>query len=174
MIANALSRRFEERTNVAITTIVLDWLQVTTNYELVDWSRGKLEQLIIDSSNRPGYTLVNGLIWFHGRLVIGDCDQLKDKILQSLHGSPLGGHSGIRNTYHKVKQLFYWPHLKKNVMDFALACDVCQCCKHETVAVPGLLQPLATPVQAWTSIPVDFVKGPPKSEGKDCILVVVD
>lgn len=84
--------------------------------------------------------------------MIGDCDQLKGKILQSLHGSPLGRHSSIQNTYHKVKQLFYWPHLKRNVMDFVMASDVCQCCKHEIVATLGLLQPLATLVQAWTSV----------------------
>jgi len=55
-----------------------------------------------------------------------------------------------------------------------MGCDVCQRCKHEIVAAPGLLQPLAMPMQAWTSISMDFVEGLPKSEGKDCILVVVD
>ena len=59
-------------------------------------------------------------------------------------------------------------------MDFAMSCDVCQGCKHETVAAPGLLQPWPMPVQAWVSTSMDFVDGLPKSEGKDCILVVVD
>ncbi|KAL0313078.1 UNVERIFIED_CONTAM: Transposon Ty3-G Gag-Pol polyprotein [Sesamum radiatum] len=39
---------------------------------------------------------------------------------------------------------------------------------------PGLLQLLAIPTQAWASISMDFIEGLPKSEGKDCILVVVD
>jgi len=42
------------------------------------------------------------------------------------------------------------------------------------MAAPGLLQPLALPVQTWISISMDFVEGLPKSEGKNCILVVVD
>ena len=31
------------------------------------------------------------------------CDQLNNKILQALCGSPLGGHSDMQSTYHKVK-----------------------------------------------------------------------
>lgn len=53
-------------------------------------------------------------------------------------------------------------------------CDICQRCKHETVALPGLLQPLPTPDQAWEDVSMDFIEGLPKSEGKDTILVIVD
>lgn len=73
-------------------------------------------------------------------------------MLQSLHGSPLG-HLVMQNTYHKVKLLFYWPKLKK----FVMACDVRKRCMHETVATSRLLQPLATPDQAWSSVSMDFI-----------------
>ena len=49
-----------------------------------------------------------------------------------------------------------------------------QWCKHEQVPYPGLLQPLEIPSQAWEQISIDFVKGLPKYEGFDTILVVVD
>ena len=35
--------------------------------------------------------------------------------------------------------------------------------KHETVVLPGLLQPLAIPGAPWTDISMDFIKGLPKS-----------
>ena len=72
----------------------------------------------MDPTIRPGYTLTNGLIKYQGKLVIGDDDGLKRKVVEALHVSPIGGHSSIVNTYHKVKQLFHWPGLKRYVMEF--------------------------------------------------------
>ena len=81
---------------------------------------------------------------------------------------------GCRVPIKRVKQMFFWPKLRKYVMEFVLRCDVCKKCKHETVAQPELLQPLPIPTQAWTNISMDFVEGLPKSKGWDCILVVVN
>jgi len=61
----------------------------------------------LGSEEAEGYSMVNGLLRYKGRIVIGPNEELKKKILQSLHDSPLGGHSVIQNTYLKVKQLFF-------------------------------------------------------------------
>ncbi|GJR15629.1 retrotransposon-related protein [Tanacetum coccineum] len=53
-------------------------------------------------------------------------------------------------------------------------CQTCQRYKPNLEAYPGLLQPLPIPISIWTSISMDFIKGLPKSQGKDVILVVVD
>lgn len=98
---------------------------------------------------------------------------LGKKILQSLHKSPLRGHSGVQNTYLRVKQLFHWPKLKIDAREFVLSCDTCKKCKYENVTYPRLLQPLPIPNQAWTSVSMDFIEAP-KSKGKDSVLVVVD
>lgn len=133
-----------------------------------------MEQLSINSNSKQGYTISNSLIRYWGWLVIGDCETLKGMILQTMHDSPLGGHSGIQNTYRKVKQVFFWLSLKKSVMEYILQCDVCKRCKHESVAKPCLLQPLEVLNWAWANITMDFVEGLPRLEGKNCVLVVVD
>ncbi|KAL0371093.1 UNVERIFIED_CONTAM: hypothetical protein Sangu_0427400 [Sesamum angustifolium] len=69
--------------------------------------------------------------------------------------------------------MFYWPE-KQDVVRWVQSCDVCQRSKAEHLPYPGLLQPLAIPTQAWSSISMDFIEGLPKSERNDCILVVVD
>lgn len=46
--------------------------------------------------------------------------------------------------------------------------------KIECNLLAGLLQPLLVPDVAWKDLTVDFIKGLPKSEGKEVILVVVD
>lgn len=64
--------------------------------------------------------------------------------------------------------------MKKYVINFVRQCDVCQRCKEENVAIPGLLQPSKILDQAWEGISMDFIEGLPKSHGKEAILVVVD
>lgn len=58
-------------------------------------------------------------------MVIGDEAELKGKIMQALHESLLGGHSGVQNTYLRVRQLFHWPRIKTEVKRFVIACDTC-------------------------------------------------
>jgi len=146
MAVDALSICHEEGSSAAIIVITPDWYQeVVTSYEGDEKIKELLEQLILDPNGRPGYTLTKGVIRYHGRLIIGNCEPLKKKILHSFHEFPLGGHSGIQNTYYKVKQRFYWPQLKKFVTDFVMAFDTCRRCKYETVAYPSLLQPLVIP-----------------------------
>lgn len=175
LAADALSRCHEEGHSAALTVLVPDWhREVASSYENDESMRELLQQLVVDPSTKPGYTLINGLIRNKGRLVIGDDENLRKKIVETLHNSPIGGHSGIVATYHKVKQHFHWPGLKKYVMDWVLSCDVCKRCKSESVAHPGLLQPLNVPGGPWESISMDFIEGLPKSEGRDCIMVIVD
>lgn len=70
--------------------------------------------------------------------------------------------------------MFYWPGMRQMVIQHAESCDVCQRSKEENVPYPGLLQPLPIPDQAWRHVSMNFIKGLPKSGGKDVILVVVD
>lgn len=94
--------------------------------------------------------------------------------MQELHGSSLGGHSGITATYQRIKRQFYWPKLKEAVHDHIQSCTNCHLNKGEHVPSPGLLQPLPVPEEAWSSISMDFITGLPKSRGYEVIFVVVD
>jgi len=107
-----------------------------------------------------------------GKLVVGFDDTLKTIILQWVHASPQGGHSGRDATLKRLKQLFYWKGMNKAVQRFIRQCTVCQTCKYDNSAYPGLLQPLPIPEEVWV-ISMDFIDGLPKSEGKEVILVVV-
>lgn len=64
--------------------------------------------------------------------------------------------------------------MKQDIIRYVQSCDVCQKVKSGHSFPGGLLQPLPIPSQIWEDISMDFVEGLPKSEGKDCILVVVD
>jgi hypothetical protein len=118
--------------------------------------------------------MTNGLIKYKGRLYIASSTDLKTNLIQSFHSSALGGHSGDRVTYKKIKALFHWSAIKADATAFIKNCPICQKNKAEHVPYPGLLQPLPIPDIAWQHITMDFIEALPKSEGKDTILVVVD
>jgi hypothetical protein len=105
---------------------------------------------------------------------LGSLHDLRHKIITALHASPLGGHSVLEATCHRIKKLFAWPKLKQFVADFVSQCSVCQQAKPERVPYPGLLSPLPVPETAWQVVSLDFIEGLPKSKKYNSILVVVD
>ena len=121
-----------------------------------------------------GYAMQNGLLLYKGKIYLRSCDALKVAVLQQVHDSPLGGHSGFLKTLHRVQRDFYWLGLRSDLKKHVRECDTCQRLKYETCHVAGLLQPLSIPNKPWLNVSVDFVEGHPKSQSKDVVLVVVD
>ena len=100
--------------------------------------------------------------------------KLKREILKTYHDNPLSRHRGYFKTYKKIREIFTWKGLKKEVLKYTNECLVCQKNKEEYTHPIGLLQPLPIPNQKWESISMDFIIGLPKIQGKDSIYVVVD
>jgi hypothetical protein len=120
------------------------------------------------------YSLSNGLIKYKGRIWVGADPHMQAKILNSLHASPIRGHSSYEVTYKKVKNLFAWQKLKESVKHFVARCTTCQQAKNDRAAYPGLLAPLPIPEGPWQVVTLDFIEGLPRSSGYNCILVDVD
>lgn len=174
-VADALSRATHSDRIMALSIAVPVWIdQVTSSYDQDDKCLELPTKLSIDPQAAPDYTLSNGLLRHKGKLVIGNSGQLRTQLLENFHQSALGGHSGERATYQRMKLIFYWPKMHQQVKEYIKNCAVCQKNKSEHVPYPGLLQPLPIPDRAWTHISMDFVEGLPKSNGKDVILVIVD
>jgi len=109
-----------------------------------------------------------------GRLVVGPDTPLREQLLQWVHDSPFGGHSGRDATLKKLKSLFWWRGMTKAIQAYIRKCLVCQSCKYDNSPSPGLLQPVQTPQEVWKDVSMDFIEGLPKSLGKEVIFVVVD
>jgi len=133
-----------------------------------------LTELSVQSPNAKGFSLPDGLIRFKGRVWVGYNKLAQQHVLQAMHNSGVGGHSGFHATYHRIKALFAWPNMKDTVKMYVQECTVCQQAKVEHVKTPGLLQPLPIPSAPWTVISLDFLEGLPMSNKKNVILVVVD
>lgn len=60
-------------------------------------------------------------------------------ILEWLHASPVGGHLGVKATDQRIKALFHWKCMLRDIIAFILQCEPCLRCKNENVTSPGLL-----------------------------------
>lgn len=118
--------------------------------------------------------VVDGFLFWKHRLVVPNDAQVRLVILQWLDSSHQGGHSGIRASTHRIKSMFYWKGLSKDVATFVQQCDTCLRCKDEPLATPRLLQPSPIPAGIWQRISMNLIEKSPKSHGKDTIWVVID
>lgn len=172
-VADALLRKGTQM--MSITMAVPTWIEIVENsYLNDDQCKEIMEQLSIVSNPDSNYTYHSGILRYKGRIYVGKDVVLKQNLTHSLHNSAVGGHSGKVATYQRLKGLFYWPVMIKEIHTFVQECAVCQHSKSEHCHYPGLLEPLPIPDMAWTHITMDFIEGMPKSNGRDVIVVVID
>jgi Integrase zinc binding domain len=72
--------------------------------------------------------------WFKGaRLVVVDNPSLHQSILCMYHDHETAGHPGIFNTYASVAWDYWWPDMKRFVVQYVKGCTVCQSTKPNTM-----------------------------------------
>ena len=173
--ADALSRIPSANELYNISLCRPRWLEsIVEGYAKDVTAQALLQELSLSSPNARGYSLHQGLIRYKNRLWLGNNPKAHQAILLSLHDSGIGGHSGFLGTYQRIKSLFAWPKMKEHVKTYVQQCTVCQQAKSEHIKLPGLLNPLPIPTEAWSIISLDFVEGLPKSGSYNSILVVID
>uniref|UniRef100_A0A0A9D1W1 Reverse transcriptase domain-containing protein n=1 Tax=Arundo donax TaxID=35708 RepID=A0A0A9D1W1_ARUDO len=162
-VADALSRlpREDDQEEVqAISVCRPKWLsEVVAGYTEDEQAKKLLTELAVQPTppNSP-YSLSEGIIRYKGKVWIGNNTTVQQSVLRALHDSGLGGHSGITATYQRIQSLFAWPGMKKHIEEYIQQCAICQKAKVEHTKLPGLLQPLPVPKQAWTIISMDFIE----------------
>lgn len=174
-VADALSRVGQLMALQTVTEVQPLWIQEIVNSYVTDFdAQTLLAQLCVQSPDASGYWLHKGIIRKDKLIWVGNNSALRTKLIAAVHDSVLGGHSGVQATYQRIKKLFTWKGLKRDVEDFIQQCQICQQAKAERLHPAGLLQPLPVPQGMWQDITMDFIEKLPKSGGHDTILVVVD
>ena len=174
--ADALSRvEGAEILHMAMSVLDCDLLtKIQEAYATDNQVMETIEKLKKDPYAVKKYSWVQNVLRRGSKIVVLNVVEVKDMILEWLHCSSQGGHSGREVTRQRVKGLFYWKGLTKDIQAYLRSCSVCQQCKYDVAASPGLLQPLPIPEAVWTDISMDFIDGLPHSYGKTVIFVVVD
>ncbi|XP_073357824.1 uncharacterized protein [Aegilops tauschii subsp. strangulata] len=79
-----------------------------------------MEKLALDPNSEPQYTMKDGILRYKGRVWIGNDATVQQHLINSLHSSAVGGHSGFHATYNRIKRLFAWHGMKAQIKQSGL------------------------------------------------------
>ncbi|GKA31404.1 putative reverse transcriptase domain-containing protein [Tanacetum coccineum] len=95
--------------------------------------------------------------------------------MDEAHTSRYSVHPGADKMYYDLRDLYWWPGMKRDIAEYVSRCLTCSKIKVEHQKPSGFLQQPEIPEWKWEKITMDFVtKLPKSSSGHDTIWVVVD
>jgi hypothetical protein len=118
---------------------------------------------------------IDGNLWYKNRVYVPNYFELRSAILKEMHNVPYAGHPGYQKTVLAVKCQYYWPGMKREIVEYTSKFLECQRVKGENRHPTGLLQPLSIPQWKWEVVTMDFITKLPRTSMQHCeIMVVVD
>ena len=145
------------------------------------WDWITLPKLCIHSGRHSKWTMVfsvesgtlRGLVEVQGLQAVAP-SEIRQRILQSLHNSPSGGHLGRTKTLLRVRKRFFWSHYKEDVIRWCKRCDACARSKSGPVRKRAKLGhvPVGAPLER---VAMDIMGPLPQTDnGHEYLLVVGD
>ncbi|GJQ92099.1 retrovirus-related pol polyprotein from transposon TNT 1-94 [Tanacetum coccineum] len=96
-------------------------------------------------------------------------------IMDEAHKSKYSVHPGADKMYHDLRDMYWWPGMKRDIATYVSKCLTCSKVKAEHQRPSGLLQQPEIPEWKWDKITMDFITKLPRSKnGHDTIWVIVD
>lgn len=62
-----------------------------------------ITQTLLYPSIQNDFQYVEGILKYQGRIVIGRSNDIRRKILETIHASAIGGHSGVHSCYQRAR-----------------------------------------------------------------------
>ncbi|GKA87118.1 putative reverse transcriptase domain-containing protein [Tanacetum coccineum] len=117
----------------------------------------------------------DGGIYFFDRIWIPSVGGVRKLIMDEAHTSRYSIHPGADKMYHDLRDLYWWPGMKRDIAEYVSKCLTCSKIKAGHQKPLGLLQQPEIPEWKWEKITMDLVtKLPRSSGGYDSIWVIVD
>src|ERR1700761_1442780 len=174
--ADALSRRPDydqgERDNENITVLPKQVWARQTSAETEGQDEGTIRRWIDPHHLKQ----IKGRWEKAGRKVITGDEEEQRRLVRNHHDPPAYGHPGIQKTVDLVQRHYWWPTLKKDVVQFVKGCGECQRNKVNTRPEKAALSPIFPIPNArpFEVVALDFITKLPKSRHYDSILTVTD
>ncbi|KAI3701167.1 hypothetical protein L2E82_45814 [Cichorium intybus] len=134
-----------------------------------DLKKEKLGKDLVFGENTQGLKTVRNRVW------VPKAGGIQKLILEESHKSKYSIHPGSTKTYRDLKEQYWWPGIKKRIVNYIFKCATCAQVKAKHQAPYGNTQPLQIPAGKWEDITMDFIFGLPRTRrGHNGIWVIVD
>ena len=98
----------------------------------------------------------------------------RSEILSLAHDTPLSGHLGINKTFQKILTHFYWPGIRKDVVEFCKTCHTCQIVGKPNQVIPKApLKPIPAFEEPFSRVMIDCVGPLPKTKSGNQYLLTI-
>ena len=102
------------------------------------------------------------MLTFTGNIYIPNRVDLKEVIMNEYHRSNYAGHPGYQKMLMPVTKFYFWPDMRRNIIEYLNKCFECQHVKVEHRHLARLLQPIHVPEWKWEVISIDLITGFPR------------
>ncbi|GKA19495.1 putative reverse transcriptase domain-containing protein [Tanacetum coccineum] len=117
----------------------------------------------------------NRALYYLDRISVPLKGNVRTLIMDEAHKSNYSIHPGADKMYYNLRDMYWWPRMKKDIVVYISRCLTCLKVKAEHQRPSGLLQQPEIPKWKWERIAMDFVTNLPRTRsGRDIILVSVD
>ncbi|GJU84606.1 putative reverse transcriptase domain-containing protein [Tanacetum coccineum] len=120
----------------------------------------------------------DGEIYFFDRIWIPSVGEVRKLIMDEAHTSRYSVHPGADKMYYDLRDLYWWPGMKRDVAEYVSRCLTCSKIKAEHQKPSGLLQQPEIPEWKWEKLAMDFITkwegAANSSSGYDTFWVIMD
>ncbi|GKD34171.1 putative reverse transcriptase domain-containing protein [Tanacetum coccineum] len=114
-------------------------------------------------------------LYFMDRIWVSLVGGVRTVIMDEAHKSKYFVHPGADKMYHDLRDIYWWPRMKRDIATYVSKCLTCSKIKAERQRSSGLLQQTEIPEWKWDKITMDFITKLLRSKnGHDTIWVIVD
>jgi hypothetical protein len=114
------------------------------------------------------------IITRNGLVVVPRNREIRQKIIEACHDTPIAGHPGQLKARELVQHNYWWPGMIWDINRYVDGCQICPKVKPIREKPVGQLKPTEIAKEPWEIISVDFIVELPESNGYNCIMNVVD
>ncbi|GJZ37472.1 putative reverse transcriptase domain-containing protein [Tanacetum coccineum] len=107
----------------------------------------------------------DGEIYFFDRIWIPSVGGVRKLIMDEAHTSRYSIHPGADKMYHDLRDLYWWPGMKRDIAEYVSKCLTCSKIKAEHQKPSGLLRQPEIPEWKWEKITMELVTKFPRSSG---------